>query len=63
MLQKCSFRHCYDIPFIPDIIFNGSKLMFLDEVIHLSYNLDDNQDIIRAIKDIKLTPFCVNFHH
>ena len=51
----CS-RHGYDIPFIPDIIFNGSKLKYIDEVTHLghilSYNLDDKQDIIRAIKDM-----------
>ena len=52
--QLICFYHGYDIPFIPDIIFNGLKFKYLDEVTHLghilSYNLDDKKDIIRAIK-------------
>ena len=49
--QLICFRRCHALRNIP---FNNIPLSFLDEVSHLghslTYNLDDKQDIIRAVK-------------
>ena len=51
--QLICFRQRYTNTFPPEIIFNGSTLRFVEEVSHiLAYNLDDKQDIIRAIKEL-----------
>ena len=59
--QLICFRHAIlehtrSNTFPPEIIFNGSTLRFVEEVSHLghilAYNLDDKQDIIRAIKEL-----------
>ena len=54
--QLICFRQRYTNTFPPEIIFNGSTLRFVEEVSHLghilAYNLDDRQDIIRAIKEL-----------
>ena len=54
--QLICFRQRYTNTFPPQIIFNGSTLRFVEEVSHLghilAYNLDDKQDIIRAIKEL-----------
>ena len=52
--QLICFRRCHALRNIPTIVFNNIPLSFLDEVSHLghslTYNLDDKQDIIRAVK-------------
>ena len=54
--QLICFRQRYTHTFLPELIFNGSKLKFVEEVTHLGHilanNLDDKQDIIRAVKDL-----------
>ena len=43
-------------PITPAIYFNGIKLCFMDQVVHLGYvltdDLDDTADILRAVKDL-----------
>ena len=47
--QLICFRQRYTHTFLPELIFNGSKLKFVEEVTHLGHilanNLDDKQDI------------------
>ena len=54
--QLICFRQRYTHTFLPELIFNGSKLKFVEEVTHLGHilanNLDDKRDIIRAVKDL-----------
>ena len=54
--QLICFRQRYTNTFPTETIFNGSTLRFVEEVSHLghilAYNLDDKQDIIRAIKEL-----------
>ena len=57
--QLICFRRCHAFRNIPSIVFSNVTLSFLDEVSHLghslTYNLDDKQDIIRAVKHMNRT--------
>ena len=53
-------------PIAPTIYFNGTKLSYSDQVVHLGHiltsNLDDTADIMRTVKDMnkKQTLSCVH---
>ena len=50
------FRSWNSATQLPTILFNNTKLCYVDSVMHLghilTYNLDDREDIIRVTKDI-----------
>ena len=54
--QLICFRQRYTNTFPTMIMFNGTTLRLVEEVSHLghilAYNLDDKQDINRAIKEL-----------
>ena len=54
--QLICFRKSKSCSTLPTILFNDAILEYSDEVKHLSYilsyNLDDNADIVRAVKDM-----------
>ena len=65
--QLICFRQRYTNTFPPEIIFNGLTLRFVEEVSHLghilAYNLDDKQDINRAIKELNRKANSANSLH
>ena len=59
---------CSISPIAPTIYFNGTKLSYSDQVVHLGHiltsNLDDTADIMRTVKDMnkKANSLLCTFH-
>ena len=66
--QLICFRKSKSCSTLPTILFNDTILEYSDEVKHLghilSYNLNDNADIVRAVKDMNhMANSTINFVH